>query len=195
MGKMKTQIIKLLFVIATLSLIAKVNSDAVCTESTLDTELIQDIKDNNKLDCLRVPLSPPTDRVESDDEKRKRLEGAWDTDCAFEADYDWLEPLKEKYGLKTGLVDRDGKPVDNDFDDQADMCEIVRARLDDLSDAVVDGIDCPGESDEGQSEICAVSGGSAAQQYAWYILLEGISITASEKPKWDLEPSSKKKLE
>jgi hypothetical protein len=47
----------------------------------------------------------------------------------------------------------------------------------------------------GQSEICAVSGGSAAQQYAWYILLEGISITASEKPKWDLEPNSKKKLE
>ena len=33
-------------------------------------------------------------------------------DCAFEADYDWLKPLKEKYGLKTGLVDRDGKPVD-----------------------------------------------------------------------------------
>jgi len=40
------------------------------------------------------------------------------------------------------------------------MCEIVRAliaggviegaRLDDLSDAVVDGIDCPGESDEGK---------------------------------------------
>ena len=50
----------------------------------------------------------------------------------------------------------------SDFDDQADMCEIVRAliaggviegaRLDDLSDAVVDGIDCPGESDEGN--IC-----------------------------------------
>lgn len=45
----------------------------------LVTELIQDIKDNNKLDCLRKPLDPPTDRVESDDEKRKRLEGAWDT--------------------------------------------------------------------------------------------------------------------
>jgi hypothetical protein len=40
------------------------------------------------------------------------LEAAWDTDCAFEADYDWLKPLKERYGLKTGLVDRNGKPVD-----------------------------------------------------------------------------------
>ena len=47
----------------------------------------------------------------------------------------------------------------------------------------------------GQSEICAVSGGSAAQKYSWYILLDGISITASEKPKWDLDSYSKKKLE
>lgn len=47
----------------------------------------------------------------------------------------------------------------------------------------------------GQSEICAVSGGSAAQQYAWYILLEGISVTASDKPKWDMDPKSKKRLE
>jgi len=198
-------IIKLIFIVVTLAVITNVQSDAVCTESMLVTELIQDIKDNNKLDCLRKPLDPPTDRVESDDEKRKRLEGAWDTDCSFEADYDWLKPLKEKYGLKTGLVDRDGKPVDNDFDDQADMCEIIRAliaggviegaKLDELNDSVVDAIDCPGESDEGQSEICAVSGGSAAQQYAWYILLDGLSITTSEKPKWDLDPNSKKKLE
>jgi len=28
---------------------------------------------------LRVPLDPPTDRVEGEDEKRKRLEAAWDT--------------------------------------------------------------------------------------------------------------------
>lgn len=46
-----------------------------------------------------------------------------------------------------------------------------------------------------QSEICAVSGGSAAQPYAWYILLDGISITTNEKPKWDMDPKSKKKLE
>ena len=83
-------------------------------------------------------MDPPTDRVEGDDEKRRRLEAAWDTgdfcfliflfiwnftnwslwffnnnlDCAFEADYDWLKPLREKFGLKSGLVDRDGKPVD-----------------------------------------------------------------------------------
>jgi len=46
-----------------------------------------------------------------------------------------------------------------------------------------------------QSEICAVSGGSASQPYAWYILLEGLSITANEKPKFDMDPKSRKKLE
>jgi len=178
--------------------------DAVCTGPTLLTELLQDIKDNGRLDCLRKPLDPPTDRVETDDQRKRRLEAAWDTDCAFEADYDWLKPLKKFYGLSTGLVDRDGKPVDNDFEDQADMCEIVRAliaggiikgsKLEELSETSVEGIDCPGEGDLGQSEICAVSGGSPAQKYAWYILLEGVSITATSLPKWELDPKSKKRL-
>jgi hypothetical protein len=85
------------------------------------------------------------------------------------------------------------------------MCEIIRAfiaagmidgaRLDDLNDTVVDAIDCPGDGEEGQSEICAVSGGSAAQGYAWYILLEGLSITASEKPQWQLDPKSKEAID
>jgi hypothetical protein len=85
------------------------------------------------------------------------------------------------------------------------MCEIVRAliaggiiegiKLDELNDTVVDGIDCPGNGEEGQSEICAVSGGSASQNYAWYILLDGISLTANERPQWDLDPKSKDKLE
>jgi len=115
-----------------------------------------------------------------------------------------MKPLKKFYGLSTGLVDRDGKPVDNDFEDQADMCELVRAliaggvikgsKLEELSESSVDGIDCPGEGDLGQSEICAVSGGSPAQKYAWYILLEGASITAASLPKWELDPKSKKKL-
>jgi hypothetical protein len=45
----------------------------------LVTELIQDIKDNGKLDCLRKPLTAPTDRVETELEKKARLEAAWDT--------------------------------------------------------------------------------------------------------------------
>jgi len=181
-----------------------IKNDAVCTEPTLITELIQDIRYNGRLDCLRKPLGPPNDRMETDEEKKRRLEAAWDTDCAFEADYDWLKPIKENYGLKTGLVDVYGKPVDNDFDDQADMCEIFRAliaggiiegaKLEELNESISDGIDCPGEGEEGQSEVCAVSGGSAAQKYAWNILLFGKSIMINEKPKWELDPKSKEKL-
>lgn len=104
---------EILFVMSMIfCMFSQVQSDAVCTESVLVTELIQDIKDNGKLDCLRKPLPAPTDKAENEMEKKARLEAAWDTDCAFEADYDWMKPLKEKYGLKSGLVDRDGKSVE-----------------------------------------------------------------------------------
>jgi hypothetical protein len=85
------------------------------------------------------------------------------------------------------------------------MCEIVRAmiaggliegaRLDEVSESITDAIDCPGEGEEGQSEICAVSGGAPGQNYSWYILLEGIYITSSEKPQWDMDPRSKELLD
>ena len=93
------------------------------------------------------------------------------------------------------------------------MCEIVRgliaggviegSKIEELSESSIEGIDCPGEGDEGQlnslyfigqSEICAVSGGSPSQKYAWYILLEGISITANNLPKWELNPKTKERL-
>jgi len=60
--------------------------------------------------------------------------------------------------------------VENDFEDQADMCEIVRAALaagrlakitsamDEIPLKILDFIDCPGEAE--QSEICAVTSGS-----------------------------------
>ncbi len=101
--------IKIFIIVA---LFLKIRTDAVCTEAILIDDLIQDIRDNGKLDCLRRPVDPPNDRVEKESEKKIRLEAAWDTDCAFEADYDWLKPLKEKFGLKTGLVDKDGKSVE-----------------------------------------------------------------------------------
>ena len=84
------------------------------------------------------------------------------------------------------------------------MCEIIRAfiaggviegsKIEELSESSIEGIDCPGEGDEGQSEICAVSGGSPSQKYAWYILLEGLAITTTGFPKWELNPKTKEKL-
>jgi len=199
------KLILLIALIITISQVTFIVCDSVCTQQVLFNELQQDIKDNKKLDCLRVPLKPPTDRLETDKERKLRLEAVWDTDCAFEADYDWLKPLKENYGLKTGLVDVNGKPVDNDFDDQADMCEIFRAmiaggliegvKLDDLSPQAADAIKCPGSIEKGQSAVCAVSGGAPGQRYSWYILLEGLSISSNNNPKWEMQADSKKKLD
>jgi hypothetical protein len=90
--------------------------------------------------------------------------------------------------------------IKSDFDDQADMCEIVRAmiaggliqgaKISELKEADFDAIDCPGESDKGQSEICAVNGGSAGQGYGWIIILEGMSVTASNNPQWEQDAAS-----
>jgi hypothetical protein len=64
---------------------------------------------------LRKPRDPPTNRAETEKEKKARIEAAWDSDCSFEADYDWMKPLKENFGLKTGLVDVNGKVVEKYF--------------------------------------------------------------------------------
>ena len=60
-------------------IVQTVYSDAVCTEKILIEELKQDLRDNGKLDCLRKPLEARTDRPETEIEKKRRLEAAWDT--------------------------------------------------------------------------------------------------------------------
>jgi hypothetical protein len=99
------------------------------------------------------------------------------------------------------------------------MCELIRSiigggayegvRLDDLKETVFDNIDCPGDELAGinfikayinlnylgETEVCAATGGSAGQTYTWTILLEGGSIKANELPKWELDPTSKEKID
>ena len=157
-----------------------IRSDAVCDEQTLITELKQDIADNGKLDCLREVRDAPTDKEENEEEKKKRIAAAWDTDCSFEAEYDWMRLLKDIHGLEKGLVDANGDSVKTDFEDQADMCEIVRGMIaaglvkgakpnvKEIDEDSVDAIDCPGNGDAGQSEICAVTG-----YYSIYHVEEG----------------------
>lgn len=200
--------LKLTILILSISFLSEiVKSDSVCSAQMLITELTQDILDNGKLDCLRKPLPAPKDRTESPISKKKRIEAAWDSDCAFEADYDWLKIAKDKFGLRSGLVDRDGKAIDRPFKDQADMCELIRAmvfggivegtKLEALNEDSFINVECPGPNDQ-DLQICAATGGAASQKYSWIILLEASSITikdSTEKPKWALEPKSQEKLD
>ena len=187
--------------------ITNIKADSVCTTQTLISELAQDILDNGKLDCLRKPLPAPRDKPELPIEKKRRLEGAWDTDCAFEADYDWMKITRERFGLRTGLVDRDGKAVENPFDQQADMCELIRAmiagglmegqKLGGLNEDSFNVIDCPGPADQ-NLQICAATSGAASQKYGWIILLEPTSLTIKDstvKPQWALETKSKEVID
>ena len=92
-------------------------------------------------------------------------------------------------------MDKDGKSVAFDFPDQADMCELVRALIADekiqtqgnvmnMNEDFIENIDCPGNKEKGQSEICAVSGQSAGMQYAWTIFLDPQSMEVSGKPEF-----------
>ena len=76
------------------------------------------------------------------------------------------------FQLKKGLVDVNGDPVDKDFDDQADICEIralvANGKIPEIGEDVksidlklLDFIDCPGA--EVQTEVCAATGGSFAK--------------------------------
>ena len=65
-------------------LINIVKSEVVCSEDELVKEILEDLADNGKLDCLRESLPPPGG--ESNDQKLLRLAANWDSDCSFEAD-------------------------------------------------------------------------------------------------------------
>jgi hypothetical protein len=119
-----------LIILLTLCSFIYVKSEVVCSEEELVRELLEDLEDNGKLDCIRETM-PRSDK-ETEDEKTKRIASEWNGDCSFESDSEknhWKSRLEKYYGLTKGLVDVDGEPVDEDFDDQADMCEIIRALI------------------------------------------------------------------
>jgi hypothetical protein len=180
------------------SLPVTVKNQVVCSLDELIRELYEDLADNGKLDCLRKSVSP-YESYETEDQRRMRKDAEWNSDCSFETDnnspYHWLNKLKTNYGINS-LVDVDGKEIDRDFEDQADMCEIVRAliaggKIPEISNdvrnidmKVLDFIDCPGA--DSQTQICAATAGSFAEKKGWLIMLEPLSITlnTSKEPKY-----------
>jgi hypothetical protein len=116
--------IRNILIIASLSLLIMLKADSVCDLNTLIVEVKQDLADNGMLDCLRV-IEPPHFVEETEEQKNLRLAAQWDTSCAFEANSNWQAQIKSKLGI-SNLVDSTGEIVKKDFEDQADMCEILR---------------------------------------------------------------------
>ena len=194
---------KTIYLIIILSYLSYITSQVVCSLDELIKEVFEDLLDNGKLDCLReITVNPETYDVS----KEALIKNAiWDSDCSFEAEgnqnSDWQEKFKQNYNLKVGLVDVEGNPVQRDFDDQADMCEIIRALVangkfleigQDVRDiplTLIDFISCPGG--DYQSQICAATGGAFAEKEKWYIPLDGQSIKINSEPLYviDLKPT------
>lgn len=77
------------------------------------------------LDCLRV-IHPPHNKEELPDDINKRLAAQWDSDCSFEGPDSWVEEMKKIHNIPY-LVDDLGDVVEESLDDQADLCEFIRA--------------------------------------------------------------------
>jgi hypothetical protein len=191
---------KFLFLLILLIKFNSINNQVVCSLDELIEEIYDDLNDNGKLDCLRVENElnlEINENFQLDEKKRKAL---WTSDCSFEAELEgkestWHQKLFENYNLKKGLVDVDGNPVQKDFDNQADMCEIIRAfvangKFTELSEDIkyiplilIDFISCPGN--DFQTQICAVNGGSFSENHKWYILLDGQPMTINGEPYYE----------
>ncbi len=75
---------KIILLITLAFIINIIKSECVCSEDELVRELLEDLADNGKLDCLRESLPPK--EGESEDQKQLRLAANWNSDCSFEAD-------------------------------------------------------------------------------------------------------------
>lgn len=186
-----------------ISLISFIKNDSVCDLETLKLEILQDISDNKMLDCQRK-INPPHSVIESEEERNLRIAAQWDTSCSFEADSLWIEELKKNYKVSQ-LVDSLGEPVDNDFEDQADMCEIIRAAyaknafdykevdMQNVPKSIIDKIQCAGaKGDNFGPQICAATSGSFFNKGGWNILNKSSGIKFANKPNFiEKDPISK----
>ena len=151
-----------------------------------------------KLDCLRN-IAAPSGVAESADMLQRRLDAQWDSDCSFEAEDpktslpSWWGKFSSRFNI-TQMVDVNGVPkgLGTDFDDQADMCEIVRTLLANgyfpgadrtlkaLSYDFLWHIFCPG--DDGQTKVCAFNVDSFLDKTNWFILFDSAIILFGGQP-------------
>jgi hypothetical protein len=77
------------------------------------------------LDCMRT-IHPSHNEDEDNEKMNRRLAAQWDSDCAFEGPDSWVEDMKRFHNIPY-LVDDSGDIVEETLEDQADMCEFIRA--------------------------------------------------------------------
>ena len=143
---------------------------------------------------------PDGKKLETDQEKIKWLAGAWDSACAFEAQAEWHQKLREIYRMTKGyftllksvwwtVTARAWPSTSRTRPTCASWCALIadekiqtQASVMNVNEDFIENIDCPGSKERGQSEICAVSGQSAGMQYAWTIFVDPRSMELSGKP-------------
>lgn len=142
--------------------------------------------DNGLLDCLRE-ITPPHGIEESDSELNLRLAAQWDSDCSFEISDANFKLVKKTFGI-TSFVNHKGELTDEDDDQQADMCELVRAAfhadkfgekgtygtLDKIDKNFLMKLDCAGKGDVTQP--CAYTDGGFWDQDSWTILYQSAGL-------------------
>ena len=188
------EISKLFIALLILGLTKIYKNEVVCAEDELIREILEDLADNKKLDCLRESLPNPG---ETPQEKELRIKAMWDSDCSFESNSDgvsWVTRIQKNYLLFKGLIDVDGKPYEFNKPEQADMCEIIRSfignglfpnagsEINGINKDFVQFIDCPG--DEGSTEVCAATPYSFAEKKGWYIFIDGKGLSISDEPRY-----------
>lgn len=96
--------------------------------------------------------------------------------------------MQKHLGVKD-LVNAVGEKVTHDSDQEADMCELIRAimnsdlmklQVTNLKESDLDFIDCPGS--HLQTEICAANQISYHQRDGWVIFFEGHGIQYQGQP-------------
>ena len=205
---MKNRLIFILIIIISF-LINERLSDAVCDAETLIRELSEDVAYGGKLNCNLKQKSKPSNKEESKEEEDKRIKATWNSDCAFKANYDWFSIAKENYALTSLLIDEDGNTVEAPLEDQADICQLIRAMVNsNLFDGIsidkiipedaFETIRCPGPENIREYQICAATGGESPQRELWLILLSPSVLTINEdgasKPTFKYDSKSEDKL-
>ena len=188
--KLNLLIFKLLFII-----VLTINAHCrICTLKDLRIELIEDIKYNNHLTCLK-DIKIFNSVKETEESKNNRIKSRWDTVCAGDFPTEYVLDYLSTYHNINNLVDADGIKTPGDLKNEALLCVMIRTliannvfKIRDLdmkhlrAEDIVNKIDCPGNGPP-EHKICMVNASGAFYNISAYLpMLKPNVITFANKP-------------